>query len=120
MSPLFAAGTLLMLLGVALGAFGAHALKAVLDAAALASWQTAVDYQMWHGLGLLAVALADARAPGLRAAGWTMVAGTLLFSGSLYLLALSGVRALGMVTPIGGTLLLAAWGLAARAALKRS
>ena len=106
--------------GVALGAFGAHALKARLPPDALALWQTAVQYHFWHALGLLAIGLLIALAlPGsmlLRWAGWLMVAGIVLFSGSLYALALTGVRALGAVTPLGGVAWIAAWVLLAVAA----
>jgi uncharacterized membrane protein YgdD (TMEM256/DUF423 family) len=105
------AGVMLAGLGVALGAFGAHALKALLSAEALGWWQTAVQYQMWHAVGLLAlgaIGRADLRLPS-----WLLVAGTLLFSGSLYAMALSGARWLGAVTPLGGLLLIAGWALAA-------
>jgi uncharacterized membrane protein YgdD (TMEM256/DUF423 family) len=72
-------------------------------------WQTAVQYQMWHAVGLVALAAM----PGARRAAILIAAGTLLFSGSLYLMALTGIRALGMVTPLGGALMIAGWGLAA-------
>lgn len=100
------------LLGVALGAFGAHALKARLTGDLLAVWRTAVEYQFWHALALLAVGLLALQRPGtaLNLAGAAFALGTLLFSGSLYALALSGIRALGAVTPIGGVLLLCGWG----------
>ena len=100
------AGGLLAALGVALGAFGAHGLRAMLDAVALGWWQTAVQWHMWHAIGL--VALAAAPWPLARAA--TLLAiGTLVFSGSLYLMALTGARWLGMVTPLGGALMIAGW-----------
>jgi len=109
--------------GVALGAFGAHALKARLSADMLAVWQTAVQYHFWHALALIAIGILIALAlPGsalLRWAGWLMVAGILLFSGSLYALALSGVRSLGAVTPFGGVAWIAAWVLLAVAVWKR-
>jgi len=108
--------------GVALGAFGAHALKARLSADMLAVWQTAVQYHFWHALALIAIGILIALAlPGsalLRWAGWLMVAGILLFSGSLYALALSGVRSLGAVTPFGGVAWIAAWVLLAVAVWK--
>ena len=109
-------------LGVAAGAFGAHALRSRLSPELLAVFETGARYQMYHALALLAVALAAARAPSqaLRAAGWLFTAGILVFSGSLYLLALTGVRAWGAVTPIGGLCFLAGWialALAARAVL---
>src|SRR5512143_2570471 len=96
-------GALSGLIAVAAGAFGAHALKARLPADLLAVFETGARYQMFHALGLLACAWAWARAPGPAAwAGWLFVAGTVLFSGSLYALALSGVRAPGAATPLGG------------------
>lgn len=99
------------LLGVLLGAFGAHAMRARLPADMLRIWETAVQYQFWHALALLAVGLLASRAAGawLNAAGWTFTLGVLIFSGSLYALALSGVRTLGAVTPVGGLLLIAGW-----------
>ena len=121
MTPRFAltvAATLLFA-GVAAGAFGAHALKARLTADELGIWQTAVQYHMWHGLGLLAAGLLLLHKPGsvpLAVAGWLFVAGIALFSGSLYALALTGVRGLGAVTPIGGVAFLGAWGAVAWAA----
>jgi uncharacterized membrane protein YgdD (TMEM256/DUF423 family) len=107
----FALGALSAGLGVALGAFGAHALKARLAPDMLAVWETGVRYQLVHALGLLAVAWALARWPGgaVQASGWLFVAGTLLFSGSLYALALSGVRGLGAVTPLGGAAWIVGW-----------
>jgi uncharacterized membrane protein YgdD (TMEM256/DUF423 family) len=107
----FTLGAVSALLSVAAGAFGAHALRARLDPGALAVFETAARYQMFHALGLLAVAWAVTRWPGpwLPRAGWLFVAGTLLFSGSLYALALSGVRWLGAITPLGGAAFLAGW-----------
>lgn len=98
-------------IGVAAGAFGAHALKARLSADLLATFEVGVRYQLVHALALLAVAWAATRWPGAAttAAGICFVAGTLVFSGSLYLLVLTGQRWLGAVTPIGGVLLLAGW-----------
>lgn len=100
------------LLGVALGAFGAHALKARLGGELLTVWQTAVQYHFWHALALLAVGVLALRQPGtaLNVAGAAFALGVLVFSGSLYALALSGVRGWGAVTPIGGALLLCGWG----------
>ena len=97
--------------GVALGAFGAHALKARLTPELLATFDTGVRYQLTHALALLAVAWATTRWPGkaVRASGWLFTIGTLLFSGSLYALTLTGVRGLGLVTPIGGVALLLGW-----------
>lgn len=116
----FAIGAVSAGLGVALGAFGAHALKARLAPDLLAVWETGVRYQIYHALGLMAVAWAASRWPGgaVNASGWAMVAGTVLFSGSLYLLALSGVRWLGAVTPLGGVAWIVGWGLLAWGAWK--
>jgi uncharacterized membrane protein YgdD (TMEM256/DUF423 family) len=107
----FAIGSLSAFLGVALGAFGAHALKARLDAEMLGTFEVGVRFQMYHALALMAVGLAQTRWPGavLTASGWLFVAGTVLFSGSLYLLSVTGGRWLGAVTPIGGLALLAGW-----------
>jgi uncharacterized membrane protein YgdD (TMEM256/DUF423 family) len=104
-------GSLFGFLGVAAGAFGAHALRARLTPDLLAVFETAARYQMYHALALLFVALAAARFPdpALRAAGWLFVAGIVIFSGSLYLLALTGTRWLGAITPLGGLAFLAGW-----------
>ena len=105
--------------GVAAGAFGAHALKGHLDAAALATWQTAVLYNLVHALGTIAVGLfkpAPAAERACRRAGWCFVAGMALFSGSLYLLALTGLRPLAYLTPLGGVAFLSGWVLLAVAA----
>lgn len=101
------AGALLAALGVALGAFGAHALRGALDATAQGWWQTAVQYQMWHALGLLAIGAA--RVPGSRLAALLLAAGTLIFCATLYLMALGAPRWLGAITPIGGSLMIAGW-----------
>jgi len=113
-----ALGAVSAALAVAAGAFAAHALRARLDADLLAVFETGARYQMVHALALLAAAGAWTRWPGplLRAAGWLFVAGTVLFSGSLYALALTGVRGLGAVTPFGGLAFLAGWGCFAVAA----
>ena len=107
----FALGSLSGFLGVALGAFGAHALKGRLDADLLAAFEVGVRYQMYHALALLAVGWACTRWPGsvLTVSGWLFVAGMVIFSGSLYALALSGARWLGAITPLGGLALLAGW-----------
>lgn len=104
-------GAFSALLAVGAGAFGAHALRARLTPELLDVFETAASYQMYHALGLLAVARALAHWPGrlTRWAGWLFIIGTLLFSGSLYALALTGVRWLGAVTPVGGVALLAGW-----------
>jgi uncharacterized membrane protein YgdD (TMEM256/DUF423 family) len=107
----FSIGCAFGLLGVALGAFAAHALKTRIAPEQLATFEVGVRYQLVHALALLAVAWALTRWPGMRVsvAGWLFVIGTLLFSGSLYALSLTGVRALGMVTPLGGVALLVGW-----------
>ena len=111
-------GCLFGMTAVAAGAFGAHALRARLPADLLAVFETGARYQMYHALALLAVAWAVERWPSgaAVAAGWAFVAGIVVFSGSLYVLALSGVRWLGAVTPLGGVALLAGWALLAWAA----
>jgi uncharacterized membrane protein YgdD (TMEM256/DUF423 family) len=121
MDRLFLAmGALSAAISVAAGAFGAHALKARLTPDLLAVFETGARYEMYHALGLLAVGLALARSPAAAAAwaGWLFLAGTLLFSGSLYALALTGVRALGAVTPFGGVAFIAGWIALAIAALR--
>jgi uncharacterized membrane protein YgdD (TMEM256/DUF423 family) len=117
----FALGSLSAGLAVAAGAFGAHTLHARLSPADLAIFETGARYQMYHALALLAVAWAVQQWPGTlpRAAGWLFVAGTLLFSGSLYTLVLSGQRWLGAVTPLGGVAFLAGWACLLAAALRR-
>ena len=96
---------------VALGAFGAHALQGRLDEAALHIWPTAVEYQFWHALALLAVtALAPTPAPrAWQASGITFIVGTLMFCGSLYALAAGAPRWSGAITPLGGVALLLGW-----------
>lgn len=116
-----ALGAIAMFLAVALGAFGAHALKNQLAPDMLAIFRTGVEYHFYHALGLLAVGLVSMRMPesrSLRASGALMTAGIVIFSGSLYLLALTGTRWLGAVTPIGGVCFIAAW-LVLAAALAR-
>ena len=115
-----AAGALLMLLGVVLGAFGAHALQQLLTPRQLASYQTGVHYQMLHSIGLVLLGLA-ARATGdgnaLRWSARLMLAGIVLFSGSIYLMTAGAPRWLGAVTPVGGVSFMLAWALLARHAL---
>jgi len=113
-------GSLSGFAGVALGAFGAHALKARLDADLLATFEVGVRYQMYHAFALLAVGWAQTRWPGavLNMSGWLFVAGTVIFSGSLYVLSLSGMRWLGAIAPIGGAAFLAGWLCLAWAAWK--
>jgi uncharacterized membrane protein YgdD (TMEM256/DUF423 family) len=107
------------LLGVAFGAFGAHALRSRLAPELLAVYHTGVEYQFYHAFALLAVGLLMLLrpVPALPVAGWCFALGVLLFSGSLYLLALSGIRWLGAITPLGGLLFLAGWGALIRALL---
>jgi uncharacterized membrane protein YgdD (TMEM256/DUF423 family) len=104
-------GALSGAIGVAAGAFGAHALRARLEPRQLEVFETAARYQMYHALALVAVAWAASRWPGplATAAGWCFVAGTLLFSGSLYAMTFTGVRALGAITPIGGVAFMLGW-----------
>ncbi|SDV49351.1 DUF423 domain-containing protein [Chitinasiproducens palmae] len=113
-------GALNMFIAVGAGAFGAHGLKQRLSADMLAVWQTGVTYHLIHGLGLLLIASLAPRLAAARVAwsGSLMQAGIVLFSGSLYLLALLGARPLGIVTPIGGVLLLASWAVLAWSALR--
>jgi uncharacterized membrane protein YgdD (TMEM256/DUF423 family) len=121
MERLFLAlGALSAAISVAAGAFGAHALKSRLPAELLAVFETGARYQMYHALGLLAAGWAVSRTSGAAAvsAGWLFAAGTVLFSGSLYALALTGVRALGAVTPLGGVAFIAGWIALAVAALR--
>jgi uncharacterized membrane protein YgdD (TMEM256/DUF423 family) len=116
----FRLGALSALIAVAAGAFGAHALRTRLSPELLAVFETGARYQMYHAFGLMAVAWALTRWPGplLTWAGWLFAAGTVLFSGSLYALALSGMRWLGAVTPFGGVAFLAGWLCLALAARK--
>ena len=109
-------------LAVALGAFAAHGLKHRLEPSLLAVFDTAVEYQAMHGLALLLVGLLARDGAGSRAlttAGWAFAIGILLFSGSLYLLALTGIRWLGAITPFGGTAFLVGWAALAWHALRQ-
>jgi uncharacterized membrane protein YgdD (TMEM256/DUF423 family) len=104
------------LLTVALGAFGAHGLKGRVDPALLANWQTAADYLGLHALAILACGLTLLHRPEavlVNWAGWAFLIGVCLFSGSLFVMTLTGLRQLGMITPIGGVLLILAWALLA-------
>lgn len=108
----FTLGAVFAGLGVALGAFGAHALRDRLPADLLAIFETGVRYQVYHALALFGVVLALGRWPATNLsviAGWLFVAGILIFSGSLYALALTGTRWLGAITPLGGVAFLAGW-----------
>lgn len=113
-------GALSALLAVGAGAFGAHGLRGRLPHESLAVFEVAVRYQTYHALAIVLVAWAVGRWPSrsVTAAGWLFVAGTLCFSGSLYVLVLTGQRWLGAVTPLGGLLLMAAWGCLAWGALR--
>jgi uncharacterized membrane protein YgdD (TMEM256/DUF423 family) len=106
------AAALTLAAAVALGAFGAHALKSRLAVEMLATYQTAVQYHFWHALGLLGVGVLMMRSPGSRAltcSAWLLAAGLALFCGSLYLLALTGATWLGAITPLGGAAFIAGW-----------
>ncbi|HEX7047409.1 MAG TPA: DUF423 domain-containing protein [Gammaproteobacteria bacterium] len=111
MRTLLIAGALLMAAGVVLGAFGAHALKGRLDPEMLAVWQTAVQYHLVHALGMVVIAMAALHWQNAQfaIAGWLLLAGILLFSGSLYVLALTEVRWLGAITPLGGVAFILGW-----------
>ncbi len=103
-----ALGAVGMALAVALGAFGAHALRSRFDAYSAGIWEKAVFYHFVHTFGLLVVPLI-ARPEAANRVCWLLAAGVLLFTGSLYTLAITGVRAMGAITPIGGTAFIAAW-----------
>ena len=108
---------------VMLGAFGAHALKPRLSAEMLGVYHTAVQYHMFHALGLLAVGFLATQIPAstyLKWSGWLMFVGIVLFSGSLYVLSVTQWRWLGIVTPFGGTAFILAWALFVMAAFKAS
>ena len=120
-------GALAAMLAVLLGAFGAHGLRNLISPAGLATYHTGVEYHFYAAFGLIVVGLleskrhdgADATAAmdrGLAWAGWLMLVGIVMFSGSLYALTLTGMRSLGMITPLGGVSFIVAWALLARAA----
>lgn len=115
-------GALSGAIGVAAGAFGAHALRERVEARLLEVFETGARYQMYHALALLAVGLLASRWPSSYAtsAGWLFVAGTLFFTGSLYAMTFTGVRALGAITPIGGVCFIAGWVCLALAISKAS
>jgi uncharacterized membrane protein YgdD (TMEM256/DUF423 family) len=118
---LIMAGAINAFLAVALGAFAAHGLKHQLNAYELGIWQTAVDYHMAHALGLMLIGLlASSLNINLQKPGWIMLGGIILFSGSLYVLSLSGIKALGIVTPFGGLCFLTAWAWLAIAVYKKA
>lgn len=104
------------LLDVALGAFGAHGLKNILSPELMVTYQTAVNYQMWHALGLIGISFVhqqDQESKLIAWTGWLMFFGILIFSGSLYLLVLLNIKELGMLTPLGGVSFIVAWALLA-------
>jgi len=107
-------------IGVALGAFGAHALKARVSADLLAVFETGVRYQMYHALALIAVAWAATRWPGawINASGWLFTLGIVIFCGSLYVMTFTGLRWLGAITPIGGLCFILGWMALAVASLR--
>ena len=114
-------GAIFALLAVLIGAFGAHGLRSRLAPELLAVYQTGVEYHFYHALGLLLIGLLAMHLPAsdpLRWAGWVMALGIVLFAGSLYLLALTGARALGAVAPVGGSAFIVAWALVAWAVLR--
>jgi uncharacterized membrane protein YgdD (TMEM256/DUF423 family) len=120
---LTATGAICAFLGVALGAFGAHGLKAVIPADRLAVYHTGVDYHLVHALAILLVAaLADRLSNErlVRAVGWLFTSGIVIFSGSLYALAITNVKILGAITPLGGVCFLSGWALLAAATLRIS
>jgi uncharacterized membrane protein YgdD (TMEM256/DUF423 family) len=124
MSPLsrffLCSAAVLLLLATTLGAYASHGLETVLTAHALASLNTAIEYQFYHGLGLLAVAMLADRHPEsrwLKLAGWLFIAGIVLFCGSLYATTLGGIAAFGPVTPVGGIAFMGAWVALAVAAI---
>ena len=112
-------GAVAAFIGVGFGAFGAHGLRGRLSPEMLAVFETAVRYQMYHAFAILIAALAVPHIAGrlVRVAGWLFTAGIVLFSGSLYALALSGISTLGAVTPLGGLAFLAGWACLIVAAL---
>ncbi len=116
----FATGAALCGLGVLLGAFGAHSLKERLTPDMLAAFETGVRYHLVHGLAVMAVALAAARWPTtlITSAGWLFVAGIVIFSGSLYVYSITGMRWLGAITPVGGLCFTVGWLVLALGAMR--
>jgi uncharacterized membrane protein YgdD (TMEM256/DUF423 family) len=115
-------GALCAFTGVAFGAFGAHGLKAIISPEMLVVYQTGVTYQMWHALGLITIALLQQSSPAAKLLIWAsnlMFIGILLFSGSLYALAILDIKVLGIITPFGGVCFLIAWVLVAVYAVKK-
>ena len=117
-SPWIAIGAINAVIAIAAGAFGAHALKATLDARRLGIFETASRYQMYHALALVLIGIIVAQGnPGVRCAAWAIQGGVIVFSGSLYLLALTDVSWLGAITPFGGVAMMVGWVLLAWKAL---
>ncbi len=117
---LFGIGAALGFVGVAAGAFGAHAIRQRVSAERLDNWKTAADYQLWHALATIAAAVIAVRWESgvAAAAGWCFIVGVIVFSGSLYALAVTDRRKLGAITPIGGVLFLVGWALLVVAAIR--
>lgn len=112
-------GAVNAMLAVALGAFGAHGLEGKLSEKYMDVWDKATAYQMYHALGIIAIAILNGTTKmNLNTAGWLMTLGIVLFSGSLYLLALTQIKVLGAITPIGGVLFIASWVMMMIAAIK--
>ncbi len=114
-------GSFSALLGVALGAFGAHGLKSRVAPEMLTTWNTGVLYHLIHALALVLIGILCQLVPGVplvKTAGWFIVAGTVLFSGSLYVLVLSDIRAFGLITPLGGISFLVGWFILALAVMR--
>ncbi|HBP88968.1 MAG TPA: DUF423 domain-containing protein [Nitrospirales bacterium] len=114
--PILMSGALMALLGVAIGAFGAHGLKPFLSEQMLTVFETGVRYHLIHALGMLSAGLSLLYVPlrQFRWAGWAFSLGIVLFSGSLYVVSITGVRGLGIITPFGGLCFMVGWGLLAR------
>ncbi|MFJ7977805.1 DUF423 domain-containing protein [Peribacillus sp. NPDC096379] len=113
-------GAINAFVAVALGAFGAHGLEGKISDKYLATWQTGVQYQMFHAIGLLIIGILFGKisSPIMNWSGWLMFAGIILFSGSLYVLSVSGIKVLGAITPLGGVAFLVAWVLLVVATVK--
>jgi uncharacterized membrane protein YgdD (TMEM256/DUF423 family) len=104
-------GAVLMALGVGLGAFGAHALKQKLSAEMMTVYKTAVEYHFYHALGLILIGILYQLYPSkmVMTSGWVVFLGVILFSGSLYVLSITGIKWIGAITPIGGVAFIAGW-----------
>jgi uncharacterized membrane protein YgdD (TMEM256/DUF423 family) len=119
---LISLGSLNAAFAVIMGAFGAHALSAKIAPEALATFQTGVHYHFYHSLGLIVIGIVSRTAKpstALSVSGWTMLTGIFLFSGSLYLISITGIRSIGIVTPFGGILFILSWVLLAIASFKQ-